>query len=134
MIESVEGVSMVQFPVHGDDRGSLIAIDCGIDVPFSIRRAYYIYGTRPGIDRGKHAHKNMNQVLVCVHGSCDILLYDGENETTVTLDRPDVGIYIYGFIWREMRNFSEDCVLLVLADKLYGETEYFYEKSQVRKN
>ena len=133
MIDNVEGVSEVRFPVHGDDRGSLIAVDCGKDIPFTIKRVYYIFGTRPGVDRGRHAHKDMNQVLVCVHGSCDVLLYDGENETVVTLDRPNMGIYIYGFVWREMRNFSEDCVLLVLVDKTYSETVYYYDKGQVKR-
>ena len=132
MIDRVEGVERVSFAVHGDKRGSLVAIESGTDVKFDIRRVYYIYGTQRGVARGKHAHRNMNQVLICVNGSCDITLFDGKNETTVTLESPQTGVYISGYVWREMSNFSEGCVLLVLADKKYAETEYIYDRSRLR--
>lgn len=131
MIDNVNGVDMVKFPVHGDDRGSLIAIETCREFGFEMRRVYYIYDTKSGVVRGKHAHRDMNQILISVSGSCDVLVFDGKNETTVTLSNPGDGLYITGFIWREMKNFSDDCVLLVLTDKLYEETEYVFDKEKV---
>ena len=132
MIENVNGVEMVKFPVHGDERGSLIAIETCTEMGFDIRRVYYIFDTKSGVVRGKHAHRGMNQILISVSGSCDVLVYDGKNETTVRLSDPGEGLYITGFIWREMKNFSDDCVLLVLTDKLYAETEYIFDKELLR--
>lgn len=132
MIDNVNGVDKMSFDIHGDERGSLIAIETGKELDFVVRRIYYIFDTKKDVVRGKHAHRNMKQVLICVNGECDIDLFDGTHETTVNLSNPGEGIYISGFIWREMKNFSEDCVLLVMTDKLYSETEYIFEKDQVK--
>lgn len=110
--------------VIGDDRGSLIAIESGHNVPFDIKRCYYIFSTTPGVRRGFHAHKTLNQVLICTSGSCKIFLDDGKDTKDVLLDSPTKGLHISGLIWREMYEFSDDCVLMVLADQYYDEGDY----------
>lgn len=112
------------FESHGDDRGQLVALEEYKDIPFDIKRVYYIYRTEEGVRRGFHAHKNLEQILVCVHGSCKILLDNGWEKETVLLDNPCEGLYIANDIWREMYDFSPDAVLLVLASELYDEADY----------
>ena len=85
---------------------------------------YYVYDTGKNVKRGFHAHKNLQQVLVCVHGSCKILLDNGEERETVVLDKPYEGLYIANNVWREMFDFSEGAVLLVLASRHYDESDY----------
>ena len=123
----IKGVEWINFTTHGDERGSLIAIENNKDIPFPIRRIYYIYGSLYDAVRGKHAHKDLNQILICVSGSCDILLDNGEEREVAHLDAKDKGIYIYGFIWREMMHFSPDCVLLALVDKPYDPKDYVFD-------
>ena len=110
--------------VLGDDRGSLVAVEAEKDVPFAIARVYYIFGTKEGVERGFHAHKILQQLAVAVRGSCTMLLDDGKEKTEIQLDAPDKGLYIGPGIWREMKNFTEDCVLLVFADQHYDEADY----------
>ena len=117
-------VTKYYFPPHGDDRGQLIAIEEQKDLPFDIKRVYYIYDTKAGVRRGFHAHRNLEQILVCVHGSCKILLDDGKEQETVVLDDPSDGLYIANNMWREMFDFSPDAVLLVLASEYYDEADY----------
>lgn len=117
-------VKKYYFPPHGDERGQLIAIEERKDLPFDIKRVYYIYDTLPGVRRGFHAHRNLEQILVCVHGSCKILLDNGYEKEIVTLDRPTDGLYISNDTWREMYDFSEGAVLLVLASEYYNEEDY----------
>lgn len=112
------------FPPHGDDRGQLVAIEQQKDIPFEIKRVYYIYDTLPDVRRGYHAHKNLEQMLICVHGSCKILLDNGKEKETVTLNDPTQGLYITHNIWHEMFDFSSDAVLLVLASEYYCEDDY----------
>lgn len=114
----------------GDDRGSLISLEEKKNIPFFIRRVYYIFSTKPGIARGKHAHPNLQQVAVCVSGSCKFLLDDGKHKETISLDRPDIGLYIGKNIWREMIDFTSDCVLMVLASDFYNEDEYIRDYQQ----
>ena len=113
-----------RFEIHGDERGQLVAIEQLKDIPFKIERVYYLYETRDGVRRGFHAHKELEQILVCVHGSCKILLDDGNNKRDVVLNKPNEGLYIPNNIWREMYDFSSDAVLLVLASSLYNENDY----------
>lgn len=94
------------------------------DIPFDIKRIYYIYKTSPNIERGFHAHKNLKQVLHCVNGSCDIVIDGGRGQNTITLDNKEDGLLIEGLVWREMKNFSLDCVLVVYADNYYNEDDY----------
>ena len=109
---------------HGDEQGFLIAIEECHDIPFQIRRVYYMYGTSGGVVRGRHAHKSLEQVLICVHGSCKIRLNDGKERETVVLDQPNEGLYLPHSVWREMFDFSPDAVLMVLASEFYDESDY----------
>lgn len=124
----------LQFTVRGDERGSLVALESLCEqVPFEIKRVYYIFGTDPEAVRGKHAHHKLKQVLVCVSGACDIRMDDGKERKTVRLDHPAKGLYIEGLIYHEMLNFSRDCVLLVLADAPYDESDYIRDYHQFLK-
>ena len=96
-----------------------------------MKRVYYIYGTGENVVRGKHAHKNLNQVLVCVSGSCDIFVYNGKQKETVHLSERNEGIYIHGFVWREMMNFTKDAVLLAIVDQEYNTQDYVYDIGEV---
>ena len=117
-------VQWIEFPPLGDDRGSLVALEGNKTVPFDIKRVYYIFGTQPGVARGFHAHKALKQVAVCVTGNCRILLDNGLEKVDVWLDSPVRGIVIEEMVWREMHDFSPDCVLLVLASEHYDESDY----------
>lgn len=118
------GCRFIDFAPRGDERGSLIALEGGKDVPFDIRRAYYIFGTREGVSRGFHAHRRLQQLVVAVSGGCRLVVDDGRERAEVTLDRPDRGLLISGLVWREMHDFSADCVLLVLADRHFEPADY----------
>ena len=115
---------LINFKIHGDYQGKLVALEGGDDLPFEIKRVYYIWGTKPNTIRGKHAHKNLEQVIVCVSGSCDFVLDNGQTKEMVHLDNPSKGLYIKHNIWREFTNFSKDCVLMVLASDYYSEEDY----------
>ena len=117
-------IQMYTFPPHGDDRGQLVAIEEEQDLPFDVRRVYYIYDTLPGVRRGFHAHRQLQQILLCVNGSCKIHLDNGYETAEVVLDKPNEGLYISNNMWREMYDFSEGAVLLVLADQHYDEADY----------
>lgn len=121
---------LINFKILGDERGSLISLEGNRNVPFEIKRVYYIFGTKEGVVRGMHAHRTLKQVVVAVKGSCDFVLDDGKKKECIKLDDPSVGLYIEEFIWREMHNFSKDCVLVVLASDYYDENDYVrdYEK------
>lgn len=109
---------------HGDSRGQLVALEEKKEIPFDIKRVYYIYDTQDGVRRGFHAHKSLKQLLICVHGSCKVLLDNGKERETVLLDKPYEGIFIQSNMWREMYDFSPGAVLLVLASEIYDESDY----------
>lgn len=113
-----------RFQVHGDNRGSLVALEQDKEIPFPIKRVYYIFGNKDNVVRGCHAHKKLKQVLICVSGSCKIKLDNGYESCVVKLSSPDKGLLIDSFVWREMYDFSLDAVLLVLASELYDEYDY----------
>ena len=115
---------LLNFKSLGDNRGSLVALEQNKDIPFDIKRVYYIYSTKDGIRRGFHAHKQLEQVLICVSGSCNILIDDGNIKENVLLDNPCKGLLVSGLVWREMFDFSPDCVLMVLASEFYDESDY----------
>ncbi len=118
------------FGIKGDERGSLIAIEQGHNAPFEIKRVYYIFDTKEGVERGFHAHINLKQICITVKGSCTFVLDDGHKREEIKLDNPNQGLFIEGLIWREMKNFSKDCVLLVIANEHYNESDYirYYDK------
>lgn len=112
------------FQPHGDERGQLVALEEFKDIPFRIKRVYYMYDTAPDAVRGRHAHKSLEQILVCVRGSCKILLDNGTEKKVVPLEKPYEGLYVANDMWREMYDFSPDAALVVLASELYDESDY----------
>lgn len=112
------------FQPHGDDRGQLIALEEFNDIPFQIKRVYYMYDTKEGVVRGKHAHKKLEQILVCIHGSCKIRLDNGKERKVVPLEKPYEGLYVGANMWHDMYDFSPDAVLMVLASDFYDEADY----------
>lgn len=117
-------IKWIDFPPLGDERGSLVALEAGKTVPFAIKRVYYIFDTKQGVARGFHAHKKLKQIAVCVTGKCRMILDDGKTRQEVWLDSPTKGLFIDDLVWREMYDFSENCVLLVLASEHYDEVDY----------
>ena len=115
------------FQQHGDDRGMLVALEEFKDIPFEIKRVYYMYDTKEGVHRGFHAHKNLQQILICIHGSCKVLLDNGSEKKIVSLENPYEGLYVSNNMWREMYDFSPDAVLMVLASEIYKEEDYIRE-------
>lgn len=112
------------FQPHGDDRGQLVSLEEYNDIPFRIKRVYYMYNTVEGVVRGKHAHKKLEQILVCISGSCKIKLDNGKETKVVVLEKPYEGLYVSNDMWREMYDFSQDAVLVVFASELYDESDY----------
>lgn len=126
-------IKKIVFEQHGDDRGQLIALEECRNIPFEIKRVYYMYDTGEHVRRGFHAHKSLEQVLICVHGKCKIMLDDGVERTDVELDNPYEGLYVSNILWREMYDFSQDAVLVVLASDFYREEDYIRDYQEFLK-
>lgn len=115
----------IEFPEHGDERGNLVVIEGAKDVPFEIKRVFYIHGSDPDIVRGQHANRRSQFVLVNVAGQSKVRVMDGlGNEAVFSLNRPRTGVYIPTMAWKEMYDFSPDSVLLCIASEHYDESEY----------
>ncbi|WP_395306504.1 sugar 3,4-ketoisomerase [Enterobacter sichuanensis] len=117
-------IKIIPLQAHGDDRGSLIALEEENNIPFEIKRVYYMFNTKEGVRRGLHAHRRLKQVAIAVRGSCRFVLDDGIERVEILLDNPGQGLLIDSCMWREMYDFSKDCVLMVLADSHYDESDY----------
>lgn len=126
-------VHWIDLPVLGDDRGSLVAIEASDTIPFEVQRVYYIFNTKSGVARGFHAHHQLQQLAVCVSGKCRMVLDDGQTKEEAWLDSPNKGLLIGDMIWREMHDFSDDCVLLVLASEHYDESDYIRDYNEFLK-
>ena len=114
---------IVNIPKIEDPRGNLSVIEKEV-VPFEIKRVYYLYDVPAGAERGGHAHKKLQQFLVALSGSFDVILNDGKQEKTVTLNKPYEGLLITNGIWRELKNFSSGSVCLVVASDVFDEKDY----------
>ena len=115
---------LLNFGIHGDHNGSLVALERHNEIPFDIQRVYYIWGTKFNVIRGKHAHVNLEQIIICVSGSCEFTLDNGLGvRKKVILNSPDKGLYLASMVWREFTNFSEDCVIIVIASLPYFEDD-----------
>ena len=121
------------FQPHGDERGQLVSLEEGIDIPFAIRRVYFMYDTLPGVVRGNHAHKSLEQILVCIHGSCKVKLDNGTETKIVPLEKPYEGLYVSNDMWREMYDFTEGTVLMVFASDFYKEEDYIRNYDDFKK-
>ena len=124
-IHNMNKVQMLEFPQHGDERGHLVIVEGNKDIPFEIKRAFYIYGSDPDVVRGQHANRESEFVLINVAGTSKVKVKDGRgNEAIFCLNRPHTGIYLPKMVWKDMYDFSEDSVLLVLASTHYDANEY----------
>jgi len=117
-------IKVIDFKSLGDERGDLVSLEGNKEIPFDIKRVYYLFSTESQVSRGFHAHKDLQQVAICVKGSCTFILDDGNVREDVVLNSPLKGLYIDSMKWREMHDFSEDCVLMVLASSFYDEADY----------
>jgi len=123
---------IVRVSERGDERGLLTVIESSGDIPFEIKRVFYIYGTGQGVRRGFHAHHKTRQALVCVSGTCKVFLDNTERKIDITLDSPTKLLILEPNDWHEMYDFSPDCVLLVLASHLYDPEDYIRDYNQFR--
>jgi dTDP-4-dehydrorhamnose 3,5-epimerase-like enzyme len=115
---------MIDFTARGDHDGLLVAVEVGREIPFEIKRVFYIFDTAEKVERGFHAHKELEQVLICLAGACTILLDDGATRESVRLDDNRKGIYLPPQLWHEMKDFEKSTVLVSLASDVYDETDY----------
>lgn len=117
-------VHLIELQKHGDERGALVSLEESRNIPFEIKRVYYMFDTKDGVSRGYHAHRDLKQIAIVLRGSCRFILDDGSERIELLLDNPAQGLLIDSVIWREMKDFSSDCVLMVLADRVYDESDY----------
>lgn len=124
-MHNINKVQMLEFQQYGDERGHLVVIEGTKDIPFEIKRAFYIYGSDSDVIRGQHANRKTEFVLINVAGKSKIKIKDGEgNEAIYCLNRPHTGIYLPTMVWKDMYDFSENSVLLILASEHYDNEEY----------
>ena len=121
---SVYNCNVFQLPKVQNRAGNLTAMNNHKDLPFGVQRVYYLYDIPGGEVRGGHAHKNLQQLIIAASGSFDVLLDDGRNRKTISLNRPYYGLYIVPGIWRELMNFSSGAICLVLASEIYTAEDY----------
>ncbi len=132
MLDTTE-VKMLQFRKMGDERGRLVAVEGGQDIPFEIKRVFYIYGSDPDVVRGKHANRRSEFILINVAGSSKVRVIDRSgNEMVISLNHPHTGIYLPALVWKDMYDFSPDSVLLVLASEHYDPDEYIRDFDEFR--
>ena len=125
MVNTMDLVHMLDFPQKGDDRGHMVIVEGMNDIPFDIKRIFYIYGSDSNVVRGQHANRRSEFVLINVAGTSKVKVKDGKgNEVVYSLNRPHTGIYLPRMIWKDMYDFSEDSVLLCLASTHYDASEY----------
>jgi hypothetical protein len=121
---------MVAFPQVTDPRGNLSFVEGQVHVPFDIRRVYWLYDVPGGAERGGHAHRDLQQVVIAMSGSFDIVLDDGQITQRFHLNRSYAGLYIPSMVWREIDNFSSGSVCMVLASERYDESDYIRDRAQ----
>lgn len=124
---SVFDCHIVHFPVIHNRAGNITPVQNNIEIPFDIKRVYYLYDVPGGADRGGHAHKDLKQLIIAASGSFDITLDDGTSKKTFSLNRPNMGLYLCPGIWRDISNFSSGAICLVLASECYTEQDYIRE-------
>lgn len=120
----MQKVKLLNFDIKGDYNGFLTAIEGNISIPFEIKRLFYIFDTKKGVVRGQHANLNSQFVLVSIEGDCKVLADNGREKETFILDRPYKGLFLEKLVWKDMFDFSPDCILLVISDCIYDPSEY----------
>jgi len=121
---SIYDCSIIHLPKIENRAGNITPIENNKDIPFAVKRIYYLYDVPGGEARGGHAHKNLQQIIIAASGSFDVLLDDGKNKKVINLNRPHIGLYVVPGLWRELLNFSSGSICLVLASELYDENDY----------
>jgi len=127
---SVFDCHIIHFPKIHNRAGNITPLQNNIDIPFEIKRVYYLYDIPGGESRGAHGHKNLQQVIIAATGSFDVTLDDGVNKKTVQLNRPYFGLHINPGMWRDISNFSSGAICLVLASEVYDENDYLRDYSE----
>lgn len=122
---SIKECEIIGLPKISDPRGNLTFVEAGKHIPFNIQRVYYLYDVPGGAERGGHAHKKLQQLIIAMSGSFDVVLDDGKDKKRIHLNRSYYGLYIPTMIWRELDNFSSGSVCMVLASNLYHESDYY---------
>lgn len=117
-------IRRIDFPKIEDERGNLSFFESGQQIPFEIARTYWIYDVPGGQERGSHAYKNMQEVIIALSGSFDVVLHDGKVEKKYSLNRSYYGLYVPPLLWRSLENFSTNALALIVTDKAYNEDEY----------
>ena len=134
MMSNINQIRLIDLEEHGDNRGQMIVVEGNKGIPFSINRIFYIYGSDRDVVRGQHSNRESEFVLIAVAGSCKVLVKDGiSDEKIFNLDTPTKGLYLPTMIWKEMFDFSEDCVLLVLTNTHYNGDEYIRDFHQLQR-
>lgn len=126
MRTTIDDIQIIDIPKIHDTRGNLSVVE-GSTIPFEIKRVYYLYDIPSGAERGGHAHKNLQEFLVALSGSFDVVLKDGNEERIITMNKPNQGLLIPVGIWRELQNFSSGSVCLVIASDVFSEEDYIRE-------
>ena len=129
----IEHCRLVELPKITDQRGNLTFVEGGMHIPFDIKRVYYLYDVPGGSERGGHAHKELQQLIIAMSGSFDVVLDDGNEKKRFHLNRSYYGLYVPTMLWRELDNFSSGAVCMVLASNHYDEKDYFREYSDYLK-
>jgi len=124
---SIDLCKFIDLPTILDERGGLTFIEGDKNIPFDIKRIYYLYHVPPSSERGAHAHKDLHQIIIALSGSFELILDDGFTKKSFILSKPNKGLYICPMIWRDLRHFSADGICLVLASDIYKESDYYRE-------
>lgn len=134
MISLSQQYKILEFDDFGDERGNLVVIEGdGMDIPFDIKRVFYIYGSDSEVVRGSHANRESEFLLVNVSGTSKVRIDNGFEEKIISLNKPRMGLYITSMVWKDMYEFSKDSVLLVLSNKHYDSKEYIRDYEEYKK-
>lgn len=133
MTHVTEQCKVLNFKDLGDERGKLVVVEGAMDIPFDIQRVFYIYGSDSEVVRGQHANRESEFVLINVGGTSKVRIDNGHSEAVISLDKPMMGLYIPTMVWKDMYDFSEDSILLVLASTHYDGNEYIRDYNEYKK-
>ena len=131
---TIQDCRIIELPKISDPRGNLTFIEAGEHIPFDIQRVYYLYDVPGGSERGGHAHKNLQQLIIAMSGSFDVVLDDGFEKKRIHLNRSYYGLYVTTMVWRELDNFSSGSVSMVLASNKYAEDDYIRDYQEFLEN
>lgn len=130
----INDCKIIELPKITDPRGNLTFVEGGNQIPFDIRRVYYLYDVPGGAERGGHAHKALSQLIIAMSGSFDVILDEGGEKKRFHLNRSYQGLYVCPMMWRELDNFSSGSVCMVLASNIYEESDYYRDYNEYLKD